>query len=1335
MPAGMQNTAPSWVGRTGWVLSLCATLLAIIAGHMIEQARTTLFHRPDAPPIAGWLLLGMAGLALAIAVWPPPKLPPSEAAVFLTGFRAMKRKALFLGPLVSAALCAISAIPLFWRLNAIEKPESVEGNWLVNTGAWVLYVVALLLFAGAFVVWERTTRTPEARVWTTSPPDHRLSRRMEWTLMLGLFGLALALRLVNLDAAPPGLWFDEAYHGYVARQLLEPGGIHKTFIPDIMHFGALYFYLLGAVLKVTGNTVWALRVLPAISGALIAPLLYLLAARLYGWRVGVAASGLLAVSAWNITFSRFGIVSMFTVVLDVGVILCLAQAVRTGRLGYFAGSGLLMGLALQAYYIARLVPLVLIVLLAHLLITEGARAVRALRAGAVGFAVGTLLASLPVGLFAVQRPDDFQSRLSTVSIFSPQNSGGDPVGALSRNLRTHLLMFNWRGDANGRHNLPGSPMLDWLAAAFFFAGLGSCLLRAWRWQYAFPVVWFAVTISAGVLSMPSEAPQSHRTLENSVATALLAGIFLGEVWALLARGAAVHWLGRLLERRGPRRSDAPALAVKLASAISTAGVVFFTGWVGVMDFHKYFEQQAKSAAVWSIMDGEKAYAARTALRYAARNDYDVYVAPSIKSTHAFQFLTPHLITLDWPGMYALPLSASAPAGAVIVLDPPSGADVAALARVYPHATFEVAGAPDQPPLLYVAHVPAADVEELRGARATLYDATSRQPKSDRAIQDLNYDWSGAGVSAGTVRLSSTLKVQQYGSYTFDLRSDPVARGSAQVSVDGYDVTPGQPVKLAVGLHGVVVTNTVRRATGMFSVYWSLEGAPPVPVPGGNLFDPQKIEPHGLTGLYRAGVDQGTKPETARVDPVISFTFQTTTLPRPYSIEWRGRLRVPQEGFYAIATAQRSSSDLFLDDTEIITNAEQSVVHDKQLYLSAGWHAVRLVFRDQDNYSSMFLYWTPPGHARSIIPSAFLWPVLGQYPSDVAQLSLEAADGTKLPPERVTHVPSRDAEGELPGQAEAPLHEQLQAAARIQGQAWPTATPFPTTRSDTRQPGGPREVKSLEPLFLLGANGTLPGKPRAAAADTSGNIYVITEEDGKIHKYGPRGKELAAWDVRDAAGNTYPEAPPLAIQGNRLFVLESVSAIDHPDSDVISYALDGRLVGRVHVGRCHFARGLAASRDGNFWVADTGYNRVFKVSPSGRQLRSLGEQGSQPGRFAEPASVWEAPDGTLFVADIGNRRVQSFTPDLKPLAQWPIGRSIARDGNRLTGEQAGNVLVTQAEDRAVVMYDKNGTELRRWFYRKDGEVLVPSGITSLGGAKFLALFPQRDVGVVFTTVDK
>src|SRR5262249_23085927 len=151
-------------------------------------------------------------------------------------------------------------------------------------------------------------------------------------------------------------------------------------------------------------------------------------ARLYGWRVGLAAGGLLAVSAWNITFSRFGIASLPTIALDVAVYVCAAQALRTGPLGWFAGAGVLLRLAMQMYYAARLVPVVLALVLAHLLVTQGMRAVRAVRAGLVVLILGAGLAFLPVGLFALQQPAAFGGRVDTVSIFNPQVNGGDLNG-------------------------------------------------------------------------------------------------------------------------------------------------------------------------------------------------------------------------------------------------------------------------------------------------------------------------------------------------------------------------------------------------------------------------------------------------------------------------------------------------------------------------------------------------------------------------------------------------------------------------------------------------------------------------------------------------------------------------------------------------------------------------------------------------------------------------------------------------------------------------------------------------------------------------------------------
>src|SRR5207302_611161 len=83
------------------------------------------------------------------------------------------------------------------------------------------------------------------------------------------------------------------------------------------------------------------------------------------------------------------------------------------------------------------------------------------------------------------------------------------------------------------------------------------------------------------------------------------------------------------------------------------------------------------------------------------------------------FLAPDVQTIDWPGMQALPLNTSKSGGVVIILDLPSAADVAAIARMYPHAQFELYTAPSSPEVLvYTITIPAEDINAVRGVRAT-----------------------------------------------------------------------------------------------------------------------------------------------------------------------------------------------------------------------------------------------------------------------------------------------------------------------------------------------------------------------------------------------------------------------------------------------------------------------------------------------------------------------------------------------------------------------------------------------------------------------------------------
>jgi DNA-binding beta-propeller fold protein YncE len=85
---------------------------------------------------------------------------------------------------------------------------------------------------------------------------------------------------------------------------------------------------------------------------------------------------------------------------------------------------------------------------------------------------------------------------------------------------------------------------------------------------------------------------------------------------------------------------------------------------------------------------------------------------------------------------------------------------------------------------------------------------------------------------------------------------------------------------------------------------------------------------------------------------------------------------------------------------------------------------------------------------------------------------------------------------------------------------------------------------------------------------------------------------------------------------------------------------------------HYPTNLALSPDGDIYVTD-GYGnaRVHKFSPNGRLLSSWGEPGSRPGQFHVPHGIAVDRQGTVYVADRENSRMQLFTADGKYISEW------------------------------------------------------------------------------------
>ena len=95
--------------------------------------------------------------------------------------------------------------------------------------------------------------------------------------------------------------------------------------------------------------------------------------------------------------------------------------------------------------------------------------------------------------------------------------------------------------------------------------------------------------------------------------------------------------------------------------------------------------------------------------------------------------------------------------------------------------------------------------------------------------------------------------------------------------------------------------------------------------------------------------------------------------------------------------------------------------------------------------------------------------------------------------------------------------------------------------------------------------------------------------------------------------------------------------------------------------------VAWDAQGNAYFSD-GYvnSRVAKASNRGEWLLSWGSFGKDPGQFDTPHGLAVAPNGDVFVADRGNRRIQVFDQSGKFIRQFTIDVPVPADAKPAIG---------------------------------------------------------------------
>jgi tripartite motif-containing protein 71 len=194
------------------------------------------------------------------------------------------------------------------------------------------------------------------------------------------------------------------------------------------------------------------------------------------------------------------------------------------------------------------------------------------------------------------------------------------------------------------------------------------------------------------------------------------------------------------------------------------------------------------------------------------------------------------------------------------------------------------------------------------------------------------------------------------------------------------------------------------------------------------------------------------------------------------------------------------------------------------------------------------------------------------------------------------------------------------------------------------------------LLVVGAKGAPFGNdeakgkfvfPYGVAVDSKGNIYVSVYNNNRLHKFDAKGKFVLMWGVEGRQDGQFSKPGALAMdKQDRLYVADvgnnrvqrfTFDSDGKPSFDG-QWGKDGK-----EPGEFDRPYGLCVDKDGSFFVADYGNHRVQKFDASGRVQFIYDKYGSEEGALDQPVAVAVDGSGSIFVSDLGNKRIVKLTP--------------------------------------------------------------------------------------------
>jgi len=234
------------------------------------------------------------------------------------------------------------------------------------------------------------------------------------------------------------------------------------------------------------------------------------------------------------------------------------------------------------------------------------------------------------------------------------------------------------------------------------------------------------------------------------------------------------------------------------------------------------------------------------------------------------------------------------------------------------------------------------------------------------------------------------------------------------------------------------------------------------------------------------------------------------------------------------------------------------------------------------------------------------------------------------------------------------------------------------------------TSEIRPLFELSKAGDSALRlPTDVAVGPDGRVYVVDSGNQRIAMFDRSGRFIKTFGRggRGAGELLNPVGIAVGPDGR-------VHVADRDNRRIQTFSADGAPVRSFNVvsrGQPVTPIDVAVDHAGKtLYVTGNNNHRVMAFSPDGKLQREWGGEGVNRGEFRYPATIAVGPNGTVFVVDVFNTRVQGFAPDggVYAAGDWGVlpGQLVRPKG--VAVDRAGRIFVSDSYLDVIQLYDSS-----------------------------------------------